>query len=240
MYAGAYTDPTPSPRSGLAYAELKRRLLMGDFALNMRLGEERLASLLGVSRTPVREALLRLHAEGLLGRSPDGGYCPVAPDVTDMRHLYEVRSGLELHALGRPTRLGLSHDLGILEELRDDWRSLGDAAADDEAPVDPNFVFLDESFHVTLAESSGNGVLADLLRQINDRIRIVRMQDFLTVDRIRLTVEQHLGIVEVVLSGDLVEAERRFTSHLDESMAVVEQRVSAAVARMIRQQMERT
>jgi DNA-binding GntR family transcriptional regulator len=64
-----YTDPyagKPATRADQAYAELKRRLLVGDFALNVRLGEEKLAGLIGVSRTPVREALFRLHAEDLV------------------------------------------------------------------------------------------------------------------------------------------------------------------------------
>ena len=92
---------------------------------------------------------------------------------------------------------------------------------------------LDESFHVTLAEAAGNPVLADQLRQVNDRIRIVRMQDFLTAGRIDETIAEHLGIVEAVLVGDVDDAERRFAVHIGQSIAVVEQRVSAAIARMV-------
>ena len=92
-------------RSDLAHAELKRRLLLGEFPLNVRLGEEKLAAVVGVSRTPVREALMRLHAEGLIRRAHDGGYFPVIPDVTLMRHLYEARIGIELQALHRPARV---------------------------------------------------------------------------------------------------------------------------------------
>ena len=94
----------------MAYADLKNRLLLGEFPLNVRLGEERLAALVGVSRTPIREALSRLEVEGLVVRAPDGGFLPVVPDVTGMRQLYEVRVGLELQALRRPLRLGTTHD----------------------------------------------------------------------------------------------------------------------------------
>jgi len=58
------------------------------------------------------------------------------------------------------------------------------------------------------------------------------MHDFLTVDRVRSTVEQHLGIVEAVLATDLDLAISRFQTHLGESMSVVEQRASQALARM--------
>jgi len=70
---------------------------------------------------------------------------------------------------------------------------------------------------------------------VNDRIRIVRMQDFLTSGRIDETIAEHLGIVEAVLAGDLTDAERRFAVHIGQSIAVVEQRVSAAIARMAEQ-----
>jgi DNA-binding GntR family transcriptional regulator len=225
-----YTGPRAEGalRGELAYAELKRRLLLGDFPINVRLGEERMAALLGVSRTPIREALLRLHAEGLVQRAADGGYVPAVPDVVLMRNLYETRIGLELQALQRPGRHRTTHDLEMLARLRDDWRGFGEEDTD----PDPSFVMLDESFHETLAEAAGNHVLADLLRQINERIRIVRMQDFLATNRIGETIAEHLGIVDAVLAGDLGDAERRFMVHVGQSLAVVEERVAMAIARM--------
>lgn len=228
MYTDSYA--ATGLRSDRAYGELKHRLLLGEFPINTRLGEERLAAQLGISRTPVREALHRLHTEGLVQRATDGGYEPVAPDVAGMRHLYEIRSGLEVLALQRPGRQGGRHDLGLLERLRDDWATL----RDDAVEATPTFVLLDESFHVTLAEAAGNAPLVELLQQINERIRIVRMQDFLTHERIDETITDHLGIVEAVLDGDLGEAERRFSLHLDGSMAVVEDRVGRAIANMMK------
>ena len=92
--------------------------------------------------------------------------------------------------------------------LRDEWLAL----ADDPPEPDPDFVLLDESFHVRLAESSGNRELADILRQVNERIRVVRMHDFLTTERISKTIAEHLGIVDAVLDGDLDGAWRRSSS----------------------------
>jgi DNA-binding GntR family transcriptional regulator len=210
-------------RSEKAYAELKGRLLAGDFRLGARLKETKLAALLDVSRTPVREALLRLHAEGLVTRQTDGGYIPVVPDVALIRSLYEVRSGLELQAIRRG-----SHDPATVSQLIDDWQGL----ADDEPDPQPAFVLLDEMFHIGLADAAGNPVLADVLRQINERIRAVRMVDFLTGDRITSTIQEHLDLAHAVLAGSLADAERIFVAHLDMSQAVVEQRVAAAITRM--------
>jgi DNA-binding GntR family transcriptional regulator len=216
-------------RGDRAYAELKRRLLLGEFPLRLRLGEERLAALLGVSRTPVRQALLRLHAERLIDRHPEGGFTPAAPDLTSIRQLYEVRRALELAAMRRPVEAGRRHDIVMLEPLRDDWRALSSA----EPEPDPGFVLSDESFHLRLAEAAGNDALVEMLQLVNERIRSVRMHDFLTEERVHRTTVQHIGIVEAVLVDDLELALQRFEAHLGESMTVVEDRATRALARML-------
>lgn len=226
MYTGP--DTRTGSRSEVVFAELKTRLLSGEFGVGRRLGEERLAEALGVSRTPVREALHRLHAEGLVVRHPEGGFLPAVPDVVVMRTLYEVRVGLEVQALRRPASLGARHDRPALERLREEWRALRE---DDPEPA-PEFVLLDESFHVGLAAAAGNAVLVEFLRTVNDRIRIVRMQDFLTADRVTQTIEQHLEIVDAVLDGDTELAVTRFDNHLTESLVVVEERTLRAIALM--------
>jgi len=218
-------------RSEQVYAALKTRLLQGDFSLGVRLGEVALAEEFGVSRTPVREALARLWSEGLVDRHPEGGFRPIAPDVTVIRDLYEVRIGLEHLALTRPFRSGTVHDQDRLAELRDDWQAM---AEDDELEADPEFVLLDESFHVGLAEAAGNPAVVEMLRTVNERIRVVRMQDFLTAERITQTIEQHLGIVEGLLDRDITAALGRFDTHLAESLDVVEDRALQACARMLR------
>ena len=130
----------------------------------------------------------------------------------------------------RPERSGAVHDRDVLDELRDDWCAFREEIAEEP---DPAFVLLDETFHVTLAEAAGNPVVADLLRQVNERIRIVRSQDFMTGGRIRQTIDEHIAITEAVLAGDIDGACARFVAHLDRSVSVVEDRVNRAIARMI-------
>ena len=220
----------PTPRGELAYDTLKSQLMRGGVPLLSRLGEERLAAELGVSRTPVREALKRLHAEGLLEKHPEGGYRPVVPDVTVIRHLYEVRAGLELLALRRPANVGTRHDPTVLEPLRERWARLRSGKL---PSPDPEFVLLDESFHIGLARAAGNGVLVDQLGLVNQRIRVVRMLDFLTTERVDATISEHLELVTLVIDGHIDEAEAAFNAHLGESMSVVEERVQEAIARMV-------
>ncbi|MGZ4695681.1 MAG: GntR family transcriptional regulator [Acidimicrobiales bacterium] len=226
MYTASYTGTS---RAEQTYGELKRLLLNGEFALGHRLGEERLAGLIGVSRTPVREALCRLHVEGFVERLPEGGFCPSAPDLDRIRQLYEVRIGLERLALRRAAVTGEDHDGEQLQRLRDDWVALLDPPYD----TDPSFVLLDEDFHVRLATASGNAALAEQLQVVNERIRIVRVHDFLSPERVERTVEQHIGIVEALIPGDVDETERRLDTHFGESLAVVEERAATALVRMM-------
>ena len=226
-----YTAVHPTPRHrDRVYSELKSRVLTGDFAFDARLAETSLAAEFDVSRTPIREALLRLWSEGLVDRHPEGGFRPVLPDAEAVRDLYDVRIGLEQHALTRPLRTGIVHDRSILEEIHADWTAL----SHEEAVGDADFVLLDESFHIGVAEASGSRALAELLQGVNERIRIVRIQDFLLVDRIVSTIEQHLGILDALLAGTLEVALDRFDAHLAESLAVVEERSLQACMRMMR------
>ncbi|HEX3541335.1 MAG TPA: GntR family transcriptional regulator [Acidimicrobiales bacterium] len=234
MYTGAHTPPRS--RAEEAYTEIKRRLLVGELRLGARLGEERLATNLGLSRTPIREALLRLHSEGLIDRHPEGGYRPRAPMVSGVRELYEVRRGLELLAIRRPDAEGVPHDRGILEQIRDEWATL----AEDIPESDPGFVIADESFHMGIAEAAGNEALVELLGHVNQRIRVVRMQDFLARPRMEATVTQHLAIVTALLDGDREAAADALAHHLGESMAVVETLASRALARMLDRKEDRT
>jgi DNA-binding GntR family transcriptional regulator len=235
MLGGMTPSPPPTRTTGTgnlrdhAYVALRHRLMAGEFSYRDRLTEERLAALLGVSRTPVREALTRLAGDGLVEKRPDGGYYPAEPDLAGLRDLYEIRVVLELRGLQRGVESGTPHDAALLEPLRDHWRTL---LADPPSP-DPAFVAIDEGFHLTLSRASGNVELTNLLDAVNARIRPVRMHDFVTADRIALTIEQHLGIVETVLAGDLEEAVLALRRHVGESMEVVERRAARAITQMV-------
>ena len=221
-------DPAADPSGEIVYRQLRDRLLAGSFPLSRRLAEEQLATLVGVPQTPVRHALIRLHGEGLISRHPDGGYRPTAPDPDDISDLHEARRILEIGALWRPAEAGVRHDRAAMERLHDDWEAL----RRDRPIADAGFVSLDEDFHVRLAESAGNGVLIDLLRSINARIRVVRIHDFRTGDRIQRTIAEHLRLLGAVMADDPERAELILRAHLAESRQVAEERAVRALARM--------
>jgi DNA-binding GntR family transcriptional regulator len=221
------SEPAPLRRDEV-YAQLRRRVMLGEFGVHTRLVEERLAGALGVSRTPVREALVRLLADGLVARH-EGGYYVAIPDLSQLQDLYELRITLELRGLTRSLESEtFRHDPALLEPLRDLWVGMADEPPD----PDPQFVLLDEDFHVTLLRSAGNLVLTETLESVNARIRAVRMYDFLTADRIERTVAEHTRVLESVLRGDIDKALAELRSHVGLSMDVVEQRAASAISRM--------
>ncbi len=213
-----------------AYRELRRLVLMGEFRYGMRLGEESVAERLGISRTPAREAMLRLHADRLLNQYADGGFFVAEPDLLDLRDLYELRLALELHAINRAGSDGVEHDQSALEAIREKWLAI----KEDPPVADGSFIELDESFHVSLCRASGNHAIVETLETVNARIRPVRMYDFLSADRIVLSIDEHLAITDSVIAKEYPKAAQLMREHIGASLDVVEERAATAMARMIR------
>jgi DNA-binding GntR family transcriptional regulator len=212
------------------YVALRERLLRGDVPVGRRLVEQQLAADFATSRTPVREALRRLEGDGHIVRDRGGGMCPAAPSVKSMRELYEVRLALEELCARRAASSG---DRGRIEAIERDWEALSVAWHDSRAlPRGPDFVYADEGFHRALASASGNDVAESLLGDLNDRIRVLRIYDFTTDDRIGATIAEHLEIVGCVLARDADAAAAFMRAHVQRSALVVRERVGSALARM--------
>lgn len=242
MYTALHTDAEPAaePRSGRgasaqlrresAYLRLRAMVLSGEFAFGQRLGEESVAEALGVSRTPVREALMRLHADRLLNRYADGGFYVSEPDLLDLRDLYELRLTIEVRGILRAHEQGVEHDPDALRRLRERWVGI---QASPPAP-DGSFIELDEQFHVALCRASGNLALAETLESVNARIRPVRMHDFLSADRIAVSITEHLDIIDAVVDHEFDRAAALMRQHIGASLEVVEERAARAMAHMLR------
>jgi DNA-binding GntR family transcriptional regulator len=225
---GPAAGPTTASRRDRVYGLLREEVLSGRVTPHTRLGEVRLAERFGVSRTPVREALARLYSDGLVERRENGFYVTV-PNLAELRDLYELRVALELRGIARAIEdPSVRHDRDILLGELDRWEKL---RADPPEP-DASFVLLDEEFHAALSTASGNRALTDSLVSVNQRIRRVRMYDFLTEDRITSTIAEHVQIVEHLLSDELDAAYRALHEHVGASMEVVLERARRALTRM--------
>lgn len=209
-----------------AYTQIRQMVMHGEFQTGQRLAEEQLADQLKVSRTPVREAFTRLHADRLLNRYADGGFYVAELDLLDVRDLYELRLTLEVRGLTRALEDGVRHDRAALSALHEVWRGI----QEDVPAPDGSFIDLDESFHVSLLRSSGNIALTETLENINTRIRPVRMYDFFDADRIDSSIQEHLDIVAAVLEENIPLAIDRLREHIGASLDVVERRAAEAIA----------
>jgi DNA-binding GntR family transcriptional regulator len=225
---GVGASTGPARLSDQVHDLLRDAIMNGRVPVTERLTEVKLARQLGISRTPVREALGWLATEGLLRRE-DYGYAARVPSVEGMRQLYELRITLELRGIARaiedPT---IRHDHRVLGDELASWyrmRVLTPKAT-------PDFVVLDEGFHVALLRSSGNAALVEALESVNAKIRHVRMYDFLVNSRIEVSIAEHIEIGERVLTGQLAEAHEALHAHIGASSAIVMERVSNAIAAM--------
>lgn len=228
--AGVAADASAATESlrEQVYHRLRDEILNGRVSPRERLTEPKLSRAFSVSRTPVREALSRLLSDGLVERT-DFGYAVVVPSLASLRDLYELRVTLELRGIARAVENPqVRHDRALLGAELERWRGL---RADPPAPG-PGFVVLDEGFHRTLSQASGNPHLTDALVAVNQRIRLARMHAFLEAERIAASVDEHIEILDLVLTDRLDEALTALHRHVGESLDVVAQRAAHAMARM--------
>jgi DNA-binding GntR family transcriptional regulator len=182
----------------------------------------------GVSRTPVREALTRLQADGLIERR-DGAFFVVVPNLDELRDMYELRVTLELRGITRAIEsTAVRHDRDVLTQELGRWYELRVSPPRPDA----NFVVLDERFHAELSRASGNPALTEALVSVNQKIRRVRMYDFLSEDRIEATIAEHIDIAELTVAGTLDEAYVALYEHIGASMDVVLERAKRALTEM--------
>lgn len=193
------------------YLDLRRMILDSELLPGARVTESELAAHFLVSRTPIREALHRLEVEGFLEiRSKQGGFIRQV-DIEEISNYYDVRVGLEAMAI----ELACAHmpDEAI-KQLADFWRP-------SNRPHGRNAVEkikdAEESFHITLAESSGNKVLADYLRDVNDHIRVVRRLAFLDEQTVTDTFREHSEICRLLLKRNIKAARAAMIDHIRKS-----------------------
>lgn len=174
------------------------------------LSENEIAAHTGVSRTPVREALLRLAREGFVERHAKSGWSVKSLDFEHFEHLYDVRVILELAALAKLC----AGDFGTaLDGLKAAWLVPPAQRSTDWIEV----AQLDEAFHATLVQAAGNPELARIHGDITERIRIIRRLDFTQRERITRTYDEHVAILRAVLARKAQQASLLLRSHIEES-----------------------
>ena len=188
-----------------AYRELKRLLLDNDLRPGALLLEQEVATLLGMSRTPARAAMIRLADEGFLEIRPRHGMRVLPVSAADMREIYEILNGLESEAAELVARKGLTD--AQLDLLRQAVRDMDQALAKDELRAWAN---ADEQFHRTLVDACGNKRLQALIFQYWDQAHRARMATLQLRPKPTSSNEDHMALVDAIAARD---PERARTIH---------------------------
>ncbi len=212
-------EPVVAPqRANLAeqvYSELKAQLYDFKLVPGDRFSEAEIGARLGVSRTPVREALFRLRNEGVLDVESKSGWFVRPIDFGKLEQLYDLRVVLESASVAR--LCSSAAPAPGLDALKAVW--LVPAA---ERLTSGNEVgALDEQFHATLVRAAGNDEIARVHWDVTERIRIIRRLDFTRGDRIEATYAEHAKILRNVIQRKADQAQLLLRSHIEQSKAEV-------------------
>lgn len=194
-----------------AYRCLKQKLFDFELLPGDRLSETELAESLGLSRTPLRQALQRLQHEGLVETIPKLGWAVPVLRFDRIDAQYDFRILIECFAVR--ACCAQAGPRPALDALASVWLEEGASRRADAADVGA----LDELFHQQIVEQAGNPEIARTHREITDRIRIVRRLDFTKTHRVDATYAEHAAIIRALQARRAREAERLLTAHIEHS-----------------------
>jgi DNA-binding GntR family transcriptional regulator len=197
------------------YTMLKARIHDFELVAGDRFSEADLGARLGVSRTPVREALFRLRNEGFLDVEPKLGWFVKPIDFAKLEQLYDLRVVLELASVLR--LCARAEDPLELDALKDIWLVPLAERLTDARQVGAD----DEQFHATLVRAAGNDEMARVHWDVTERIRIIRRLDFTRPDRIEATYAEHAKILRAVIQRKADQAQLLLRTHIEQSKAEV-------------------
>lgn len=212
-----------STLSKQAYDQLRARLCRGELPPGTRLVNRTLAKDLGVSFTPVREAINRLASEGLVEYVRGAGAYVRQVGPRELAELYEVRETLEPQAAASAARQISDHELEELQAICDDWHRIVEAIRDNGQPhATPEQMAVwtggEVAFHAMLVVASRNRWLI----RIVDQMQVVaqtfhpqrNMSEFLTLHNASITWRSHMELVRALRRRDADAARDWMTEHI--------------------------
>jgi DNA-binding GntR family transcriptional regulator len=194
---------------------LRILILTGEYGPDERLIEEQLAERLGVSRTPVRQALTMLEAEGLVEIAPNRGATVCSFSIEDVWDIYDLRAVLEGHAARRAAgRIGVP-ELQRLRELAGEMEGLPGRFDDHEEEI-RTLVALNQEFHGTIVQASRNKRLERLINRTVEIPLMFKAFFWYTPHERTISNHYHRQILESLEKGDADRAEIIMREHVYE------------------------
>ncbi|MCL2374006.1 MAG: GntR family transcriptional regulator [Treponema sp.] len=193
------------PIRDVIYQRIRRDVLHGKLRPGERLMEEQLASELGTSRTPVREALRKLEVEKLVHHHPHRGVIISEVFAGELEDLYELREHIEGIIAKHAARNATSEDIDLLNSLMDKMEA---GATPDEA-ADSN-----EQFNHTLSQISACPTIIEIARQLRETLGRIMASTYLTPKRTRFAQTEHRAIVAAIAKGNSDLAQKLTVQHV--------------------------
>ncbi len=190
------------------YDRLKRAIIQGDFSTGSRVVESRLAAALGISRTPVREAIHKLEREGLLRQEPKGGFFVAGLGRSDIEETFGIRSVLESYAARLAAMRHLEGELKPLEEKLEDYQKCLDREDLGALPQ------INTEFHDLLYGLSRSPKLIKMINDLRDQIyrfRLVILKKRATAE---LSNNDHRFMLKAIRDRDTDGVERLVREHI--------------------------
>jgi DNA-binding GntR family transcriptional regulator len=210
---------------------LRRAILDTELELGQALSEDKLATALGVSRTPVRDALTVLQRQGLVEVHPQRGSFVFLPSESDIGQLCEFREMMEMRALSicleRRRDTTLSQMRRASEDMVAAWRR------SDYVPA----ARADDAFHNALFDNCGNGYLVEAYRLVSGQVDALR--GYLSMTDLDRAVEEHRTIIDAAAGNDLERAKTTLSEHIVKMgalyLSVIRARARATANQPLRQ-----
>lgn len=210
--------PAPSLKE-MALATIKKAIIARKLDPDVMYNEAALTEKLGISRTPVREALIHLASRGLITYYPRKGFKIKRLTEEDVRNLFELRLALELAVIRHITPGLTKGDLAGVEQVLAKYR----LTAKDADPVES--IHSNMAFHACLAGLTDNAYLIGALDEIGDLINLANARSLEVDSRIDEAIEEHEKIVAELKTGALAGALREMEAHI----RTTEERVVARI-----------
>jgi DNA-binding GntR family transcriptional regulator len=213
---GAGDAPLPSA-ANRAYAFVKEQIISGAYAGGTLISEGEVAVAVAVSRTPIREAFLRLEAEGLLRLYPKRGALVVPVSPAEVRDVLDARLAVEQHAARHVIRAGRHR------ELARELRAVLARHAGPGAPADAGrFTDVDQQFHCALVSAAGNELLTSFYQTLRDRQLRMGIAALLhDPGRHDAILTEHAALADLMDAGDAEAVASTLASHIAATRAAL-------------------
>ena len=208
------------PLRDVVFNTLRQAILKGELEPGERLMEIQLAERLGVSRTPIREAIRKLELEGLVLMIPRKGAEVAKISARSLRDVLEVRRALEELTIELACQRMTEEDLGELQKAQDEFKK---AIADGDAM---RIAETDEHYHDVIYSGTQNAKLIQMLNNLREQMYRYRLEYIKDADKRKILILEHERVLKAIRDRKVAEAKEAMREHIDNQEITVARNIT--------------